>query len=184
MSRIPLPHPDDATGDLKSSFEAVRSVMGRVPNGVRALAVSPETLQGYLAFSGSLAAGSLSSAERERVAVLTAQRNECGYCLSAHVLGGRAAGLDDAELAASRRGESADPRAAALLAFARAVIDHRGDVPETVLASARAAGLDDAELVEIVAAVALNTFTNYANRFAQPESDFPQVPLSEEDKAA
>ncbi len=184
MSRIPLTDPADATGDVKSSFEAVRSTLGRVPNGIKALGVSPETLHGYLAFSGSLAAGSLSSAERERVAVLTAQRNECGYCLSGHVLAGRAAGLDAAELAASRRGESADPRAAALLAFAHAVIDHRGDVPDAVLASARAAGLDDAELIEIVAAVALNTFTNYANRFVQPQSDFPQVPLHEGPRAA
>jgi uncharacterized peroxidase-related enzyme len=177
MSRIPLIDPDQATGDLRTTFDAVRSKFGAVPNGVKALGVSPETLRGYLDFAGSLGSGSLSRAERERIAVLTAQLNECGYCLSAHTLAGRAAGLSDDDLAASRDGRAADPRAAALLGFAAAVLEHRGDVPEDDLAEARADGLTDAELVEVVAEVALNTFTNYANRLARPEYDFPEVPL-------
>jgi uncharacterized peroxidase-related enzyme len=184
MSRIPLTSPERATGDLKASFDAVRASLGTVPNGVKALGASPQTLAGYLQFSGSLTAGSLSRAERERVAVLTAQRNECGYCLSGHTLAGRAAGLDEGELAASRRAESGEARAAALLAFADAVIDHRGDVPDRVLTSAREAGLSDGELIEVVAAVALNTFTNYSNRLARPEYDFPRVPLTLERDAA
>jgi AhpD family alkylhydroperoxidase len=160
MSRIPLIQPAEATGELKSTFEAVRSRFGAVPNGVKALGVSPGTLRGYLDFAGALGGGSLSRPERERIAVLTAQQNECGYCLSAHTLGGKAAGLSDDELVASRQGRAADPRAAAVLAFAAAVLEHRGDVPE------------------VVAEISLNTFTNYANRLVRPEHDFPQVPLA------
>lgn len=126
-------------------------------------------------FSGALAAGSLSKPERERLAVLTAERNECGYCLAAHTLAGRVAGLSDRELDASRRGESSDPRAEALLQLADAVIEHRGNVPDHDLASAREAGLSDAELIEVVAEISPNTFTNYYNRLARPELDFPQV---------
>lgn len=177
MSRIPLIDPDQATGDLRTTFDAVRSKFGGVPNGVKALGVSPQTLRGYLEFAGAVGSGSLSRAERERVAVLTAQLNECGYCLSAHTLAGRAAGLTDDELVGSRQGWSVDARAAALLAFATAVLEHRGDVPEVALVEAREAGLTDAELVELVAEVALNTFTNYANRLVRPEYDFPEVPL-------
>ena len=68
-----------------------------------------------------------------------------------------------------------DPRGAALLRFATAVIDYRGDVPDDELAAARRAGLTDAELIEVVAEVSLNTFSNYANRLARPELDFPPV---------
>lgn len=178
MSRIPLIQPADATGELKSTFEAVRGRFGAVPNGVKALGVSPGTLRGYLDFADALGSGSLSRPERERIAVLTAQQNECGYCLSAHTLGGRAAGLSDEELVASRQGRAAEPRAAALLAFASAVLEHRGDVPEAELGRARAAGLSDAELIEVVAEISLNTFTNYANRLVRPEHDFPEVPLT------
>jgi len=178
MSRLPLIHPADATGDLKSTFDDVRSKFGGVPNGVKALGTSPQTLRGYLDFADALGSGSLSRAERERIAVLTAQHNECGYCLSAHTLAGRVAGLSDDDLVASRQGRAADARAAALLAFAVAVHEHRGDVPEDELAAARAADLTDAELIEVVAEIALNTFTNYANRLTRPEFDFPEVPLS------
>lgn len=57
------------------------------------------------------------------------------------------------------------------------MIDHRGDVPADVLAAARAAGLTDAELVQTVAEVSLNTPTNYVNRLAETELDFPRVSL-------
>ena len=184
MSRIPLVQPATATGDLRTTFDTVRSRFGAVPNGIKALAASPSTLRGYLDFTDAVGGGALSRPERERLAVLTAQRNECGYCLSAHTLAGRAAGLSDNDLVASREGWATDPRAAALLAFAAAVLEHRGDVHDSDLADARAAGLTDAELVEVVAEVALNTFTNYANRLAQPEFDFPEVPLTIDRRAS
>ncbi len=184
MARISLIQPEDTTGDLRTTLDDIRANWGTVPNGVKVLAASPAALQGYLALDGALTAGSLSGAERERISILTAQRNECEYCLSAHTLAGRAAGLSKAELAATRQGEADEPRAAAVLGFADAVIDHRGDVPADALAAARTAGLTDAELVQTVAEVALNTFTNYANRLAETELDFPRVSLVAERNAA
>jgi uncharacterized peroxidase-related enzyme len=139
------------------------------------LATSLYALRGYLGLSAGLQAGALSRAERERLAILTAHRNDCAYCLAAHTHAGRAAGLSASELQASRDGAAGDPRGAALLRFAVAVIDHRGDVPDDELAAARRSGLTDAELIEVVAEVSLNTFSNYANRFARPELDFPPV---------
>jgi hypothetical protein len=41
------------------------------------------------------------------------------------------------------------------------------------LARVRQAGLDDGEVTEIIAAVALNFFTNSLNLVAQTEVDFP-----------
>jgi uncharacterized peroxidase-related enzyme len=184
MSRIPLTDPARATGELKTTFDAVAQKFGGIPNGVKAMGVSPRTLQGYLDFAVGVASGTLSRAEREQIAVLTAQFNECGYCLSAHTLAGRAAGLSDEELLASRQGRSADVRGSAVLAFAAAVLEQRGDVGEDDLAAARASGVTDAELLDIVAEVALNTFTNYANRLVRPAYDFPEVSLHLERRAS
>ena len=175
MSRIAPIEPNSATGSVKRALDAVRANFGFVPNGVKVLATSPHALRGYLGFSGGLVAGGLTTAERERLAILTADRNECSYCLAAHTHAGRAAGLSDSELQASRKGVARDPRSAALLRLAAAVIDHRGDVPDDELAAARRAGLTDAELIEVVAEVAVNTFSNYLNRLARPELDFPGV---------
>ena len=51
----------------------------------------------------------------------------------------------------------------------------RGGVADADLARLRAAGFDDGEIAEIVAHVALNVLTNYLNRVAETEIDFPKV---------
>jgi alkylhydroperoxidase family enzyme len=59
------------------------------------------------------------------------------------------------------------------------VLARRGQVSDATLSAARAAGLDDGEIVEVVAHVALNVFTNYLNNVAQTEVDFPVVALGQ-----
>lgn len=104
-----------------------------------------------------------------------AEVNGCDYCLSAHTALGRGAGLSDEQLDASRAGQASDPKASAALQFARATVESRGGVADSDLGRVRAAGFSDAEVVEIIAHVALNVFTNYFNRAAQTEIDFPKV---------
>jgi alkylhydroperoxidase family enzyme len=55
----------------------------------------------------------------------------------------------------------------------------RGDITATELAEAKAAGVTDAEIVEVVANVALNIFTNYLNIAADTEIDFPVLRTAE-----
>jgi alkylhydroperoxidase family enzyme len=43
----------------------------------------------------------------------------------------------------------------------------------------RAAGVSDQEIVEVIAAVAVNIFTNYFNHIAGTEIDFPVVHSAE-----
>jgi alkylhydroperoxidase family enzyme len=59
--------------------------------------------------------------------------------------------------------------------FAAQVVESRGHVPDAELAAVKAAGYGEDEVVEIVLAVALNTFTNYVNEVARTEIDFPAV---------
>ena len=56
----------------------------------------------------------------------------------------------------------------------------RGEVSDGAMATVRAAGYNDAEIIEIVANVAVNIFTNYFNLVAQTEVDFPRVSLAME----
>ncbi|HEX4169479.1 MAG TPA: hypothetical protein VHZ55_28795 [Bryobacteraceae bacterium] len=41
--------------------------------------------------------------------------------------------------------------------------------------NAQKAGIDDALMMEVVASIAMNTLTNYANELAGTEIDFPVV---------
>jgi uncharacterized peroxidase-related enzyme len=175
MSRISPVDRNTTQDSVRKNFELIQKQLGTVPNMMRTMAQSPAVLEGYLGFGAALRRGRLSGALQEQIALAIAEANSCDYCLSAHTALGRGAGLSDAQLAASRDARASDPKAAAALQFARAVVERRGDVRDQDLASVRAAGYDDGDIAEIIAHVALNVFTNYFNRAAHTEIDFPLV---------
>ena len=84
----------------------------------------------------------------------------------------------------NRQGTSSDPKAAATVAFAKAVNDSLGEVTTAEVGAARAAGLSDGEIVEVIAVVALNIFTNLLGKALRVDIDFPQVALFEGSSAA
>lgn len=176
MSRLPLVQPESATGRAAQLLVDVQQALGVTPNMTKVMVNSPAVLAGYLGLSTALAGGALSAPTRERLALLVAEANGCDYCLSAHsYIGENIAELDREEIAGSRHGTSADDHAKAVLAFATAVLETRGGVADSDLDRAHAAGLTDGEIVEIVAGVALNVFTNYVNKVADTEIDWPVV---------
>ncbi|MGL4460870.1 MAG: carboxymuconolactone decarboxylase family protein [Planctomycetia bacterium] len=175
MSRLPAIHPDAATGRPKELLDAVKHKLGLVPNMTREMANSPAALDGYLQLSGALAKGVLPAKVREQLALAVSEANGCDYCLAAHGALGKAVGLTADQILDSRRGTAVDAGTAALLGFARKVVDARGRVADADLAAVRAAGWDDAAVAEVVAHVALNVFTNYFNNLAETDLDFPKA---------
>ena len=175
IARIAHVDTADASGRTKELLDGVNASLGVVPNMVKAMAGSA-LLEGYLGLSGALARGRIRSAVAERIAVAVANNNDCSYCLSVHsYLAEHAVRIDPADIGAARAFQSADPKAAAVLAFAQAVVVTRGDVDDQTFEAARQAGLDDAELAEIVGHVAVNVLTNYFNKTFAVELDFPAV---------
>lgn len=175
MARLPLQNPEHAVGGNKQIFDLLQKKLGMVPNMTRAMANSPAVLQSYAQFSGAMATASLSARIREQIALLTAEENGCVYCLSAHTAVGRMIGLDEHQIDDARRGRAEDKRTHAALQFASRLIEHRGGVHADDVRAVREAGFSDAEIAEIVAAVALNLFTNFFNRAIDVDVDFPRV---------
>jgi alkylhydroperoxidase family enzyme len=89
---------------------------------------------------------------------------------------GKRAGLSEDEALDARRAESKDRKTAAALRLAVEIVETKGFVSDQVLANARSAGLSDGEIAEVIAAVALNIYTNYFNHVAGTAIDFPAVP--------
>jgi uncharacterized peroxidase-related enzyme len=175
MPRITPLDPATAQGRPKELLDTVQAALGATPNMTRTMARSA-VLDGWLSLNGALRRGSIGAADGERIALAVAEANECGYCLSAHAyLGSNVAKLDADEIKRARRFASSNPKAAALLAFAEAVVRTKGGVDDADIAAARDAGLSDAELGDVVGHVAVNVLTNYFNRAFQVEVDFPVV---------
>jgi uncharacterized peroxidase-related enzyme len=176
MSTLPLVDPATAPAKTAALLAAVQRGLGVTPNMTKAMANSPALLQGYLDLSGALAGGRLGAAIREQVALAVAQGNACDYCLSAHsYLAEHVAHLDADTIAAARKADATDPHAAAVLRLAAEVNDTRGALGAGSLDAARAAGVSDEEMAETIGLVALNVLTNYFNKAAGVEIDFPHV---------
>lgn len=175
MTRLMALDPALAAGKTKELLDSVLARSGRVSNMVRTLANSPSALEGYLAFSEALAKGKLDPKLREGLALVVAEANRSEYCLSSHTEAGKAAGLSAGESADAREGDATDAKFRAALAFARKLVDKRGEVQSGDVARLKAIGYSEGEVSEIVANVALSVFTNYFNHAAGTEIDFPRV---------
>lgn len=177
MSRLVAIDPATAFGETKNLLDGVHASVGVVPNFIRVLANSPAALTAFLGLHQIAGSGALEARTRERIALAVAEQNECQYCVSAHTAIGRKAGLDNHEIMANRRGTSADAKAAAALAFARALVGNLGHVTADEVSAVRTAGHSDAEIVEIITHFALNIFTNLLGKAIDIDIDFPRVEL-------
>jgi uncharacterized peroxidase-related enzyme len=184
MPRISPVDPSTATGRTKDLLDGVQAALGATPNLMRTLAQEPAALDAYLGLGKSLSGGTFTKAQQEQIALAVAGENHCNYCASAHTLLGRNAGVAEDELAANLQGRSADQHTQALLTLARTIVSRRGFVSDEALVEARHAGVSDAEIVQLVAEVSKNIFTNYLNHVARTEVDFPHVSAGEEEAAA
>lgn len=175
MARVPIPTRDEAVPQAKPQLDAIAAKLGRVPNFFRVLSLSPAILAAY----DDLAAGlgrTLDARTRERIALAVSQVNGCDYCLAAHGYTAlNFAHLSPVEIEQARRGMPGDPKAAAVVTFARQVAERRGKVSDDDFGALTAAGFDAAEIIEIVAIVAQTFLTNLINNVVETPVDFPTV---------
>jgi uncharacterized peroxidase-related enzyme len=177
MSRINLVNAAEATGATQVLLSQIHGAFGATPNMFRTVANSPAALASMWSSFGALGGGVISAQLGEQIAVAVANRNACNYCLAAHTALGRKAGVSAADMASAQAGESSNPQTAAALGFALKLVDERGQVGASDLQALRDAGFDDQHIVEILAHVALNLFTNYVNVAFDVPVDFPGVKL-------
>ncbi|MDO7897431.1 carboxymuconolactone decarboxylase family protein [Pseudomonas citrulli] len=176
MTRINI-QPQQAPAASQPLLAQIQQAFGATPNMFKAVANSPAALQSLWAAFGALGQGTLGAPLGEQIAVAIANRNRCEYCLAAHTALGRKAGVSPSDMAAAQQGQSSDPKTAAALAFALKVVEQRAQVDDADVQRLRENGFGDEQIVEIIAHVALNLFTNYVNVALDIPVDFAKVAL-------
>lgn len=178
MSRITTLASIEAAPEASQPIlQAIAKSAGRLPNIFAVMGNSPAALRAATDFEKTLSSGQIDRATRERIALTVGELNHCTYCVSAHSFIGRnLAKLDEAEINAARQGRSADGKADAAVRFAASLVQKRGGVTAEDVAAVTAAGWTEAAVVEIIALVGYNTFTNYLNEALGTEVDFPMAP--------
>src|SRR3954467_13084512 len=99
MGLVSYVEKEDAAESLRPVLEGMEKKLGSVPSVFRAMAHSPELLQGFLGLNGALSKTKLDGKLRELAYMKTSQLNGCAYCLDHHWTFGRKAGLSDRQIA-------------------------------------------------------------------------------------
>jgi uncharacterized peroxidase-related enzyme len=175
MNQMNLVSPESAPENVTVTYKLVHRNLGRVPNMYQVMANSPAVLNAYVAFQGALAGGMLNRQMAERIALATAEKNGCAYCLSAHDFFGRKIGLTSEDIADARSLQSNDKKVHEVLTFVRKMLEMPHVLTQDDLTTLRKVGFSDAEVLEIIAHVVRNLFTNYVNIIAGTTVDWPTI---------
>ena len=175
MTLIRVIETETASDAAKTSLDMVAKKLGRIPNMYKLMANSPATLESYIKFNTALSAGTLGNKMAELIALATAESNACSYCLSAHTYFGKKAGLSVEDMEAARDFVSRDEKIQAGLSFAKKLLETPREISKTDIAALQKAGYSDGDILEIIANVIRNMFTNYINIVAETEVDWPTI---------
>ena len=177
MSRLSVPSFESATGATAEIYGQIKKAIGNVPNTFAAIgAHGPAALKAVLAADAVLASGSLSKRDQETIKLVISGVAGCDYCVAAHSLLGKLAGLKPEELKNIRDGKpTGDVKRDELVRFVRRLATTGGTVSDADFAAIKDAGYSDAQLVDISLAFATTVFTNVFNNINDTEIDFPAV---------
>ena len=137
---------------------------GQLPNFVGVLAGSPAALRAYARLRSELRHGALPLKTQQRIALAVAEHQGSTYALSTLARTAREAGLGLDEVILARRFESGEECEATILRFVRSLLESEGAPPLHLHEEAREADLTDEQMLEAVAHVGLNTFSNLITR--------------------
>jgi AhpD family alkylhydroperoxidase len=167
MTTFPIHTAGTAPAAARESLAYLTGTLGAVPNLAATMASSPPLVNTLVAALRQFGAGTFTAAERQTLLLTNAVTNRCAWAVAFHSTQALAAGVDPADVAAIRSGQPpADPRAAALSALTRSLIERRGR-----LSPADWAGFTAAEVLEVLTGVGLSSMTNLAGNLAEPPLD-------------
>jgi uncharacterized peroxidase-related enzyme len=161
--------------EARATLDKLHVGSAEAPNFLRVVAKSLAAMRAYAGMEHALARGQLTARQRKQIALAVAEINGSNYCLIAHSKTAKDAALSDEDIRLARRASASDAKSDAMLRFTQAVVLQRGEIRDEELMLVRQAGFSESEIIEIIANIALNIFTNYLNIISKTETDFPQT---------
>lgn len=175
MPRLTVVDPANTSGRVKEILEG--PLKGKHINIFKGLANSEAGLEAYLSLNKALEKSDFSAKEKEAVALIVGEKNNCDYCTAAHTAIAKGHGLSEEQTVKIRKGEkTGDDRIDAIVTFAGRIVETRGFVEDQDLEQFKGAGFDDGAVVDLIVAYSLNVLTNTFNHINETEVDFPKVP--------
>ena len=151
---------------------AQKAFGGMLPNLYGLLAESPPLLESYMTLGKAFSKTSLTKTEQQIVWLTVNYENECTYCMAAHSVVARGAGVADEDVAALRTSVSlSDPKHEALRRFTAHMVQARGWAEPAQVGGLLAAGYTQATVLDVILGIGHKTMSNYANHIAHTPLD-------------
>jgi alkylhydroperoxidase family enzyme len=169
MSQFPVHSIETAPEASRPAMQTLLSAFGFLPNIAGAMSTSPVLIGALPPLFGSVHGGSFSEAQVQVLLLTNAVTNGAAWPVAFHSFLALKEGIDPADVAAIRSGcAPRDKQAAALSTLAKTLIETRGQITEQDKAAFLEAGFEPQHLLEVVAAVAASTITNYTAGVTAP----------------
>jgi uncharacterized peroxidase-related enzyme len=173
MKPFVIPQKEQISEETQVILDQVQKRLGKVPNLYAAMGYSPHALKGFLEFEAKLSNGAFTPKEREAIALVVSQVNDCAYCLAAHTAAALLRGFTKAQTYLIRNGTANDPKLDVVLALAKSVAENRGHAEPSKIEAFYSAGYNEAALMELTGLVTVRIFTNYVFSLTNVAIDFP-----------
>lgn len=175
MKILTVPNRNEVSENNQAIFDNLNQKLGFVPNLYAYYAKNETALADYLTFQNRKT--TLKAKEKEVINLVVSQINDCRYCQSAHTAIGKMNGFTDDQILEIRSGSAGfDAKLDALAKFAKAVVEGKGRVEDSVTDNFFASGYSEANLIDVVIAVGDKIISNYIHNLAGFEVDFPLAP--------
>ena len=169
MTSFPVHTLQSAPERSKPAMQQLQSAFGMIPNLIGAISTSPVLINSLVGLFGNVHGGSFTEAQVQTVLLTDAVTNGSPWAVAFHTALALKEGIDPADVQAIREGRlPKDSKLAALSTLARTMIEKRGRLGEEDVNRFLAAGFGKDHLLEVIAAVAASTITNYTGSITKP----------------
>jgi len=174
MTKFPVHTLETAPEGSKPALRQLQSAFGMIPNIAGAISTSPVLINSLVALFGNVHGGSFTEAQVQVVLLTDAVTNGSTWAVAFHTALALKEGIDPADVQAIRGGRlPKDGKSAALSGLARTMIEKRGRLSDEDVDQFFRAGFGKDHLLEVIAAVAASTITNYTGSITKPPLEAP-----------
>ena len=174
VTDFPVHTIDSAPERSQPALRQLQSAFGLIPNLIGAMSTSPILIDSLVGLFGKVHGGSFTEAQVQTVLLTDAVTNASTWAVAFHTTLALKEGIDPADVQAIREGRlPKDRKFAALSALAKTMIEKRGHLNDDDVDRFLAAGFGKDHLLEVIAAVAASTITNYTGSITKPPVEAP-----------
>lgn len=174
MTGFPVHTIDSAPEGSRSAMRQLQAAFGMIPNLIGAMSSSPVLINSLVGLFGKVHGASFTEPQVQSVLLTDAVTNDSAWAVAFHTTLALKEGIDPADVRAIREGRlPKDGKLAALSGLAKTMIEKRGRLGDEDINRFLAAGFGKDHLLEVIAAVAASTITNYTSNITRPPLDAP-----------